>query len=192
MVATEMIWETYHERLSTFIRKYVAESTDVDDVLQEVFVKVHTHIATLREEEKLRSWVYQIARNAIMDYYRQRRQMEPIEQIEHVQVIEEDDSVFENAAHELAPCIQEMVEQLPTKYRQALLLTEYEGLTQKELSTRLGISFSGAKSRVQRARTLLKNMLLTCCNFQFDRLNHVIDYQPRHDCCEPEACCVNA
>lgn len=184
----EDIWSMYQPRLSTFIHKHIAETTDVDDVLQEVFVKVHTHISSLRDEEKLQSWMYQIARNAITDYYRQQKRNLPLETM---QEIEEDNRVFDDVVRELTPCIREMVGQLPDKYRQALLLTEYEGLTQKELSIRLGISFSGAKSRVQRAREQLKNMLLACCNFQFDRLNHVIDYQPRYVCCEPEACCLN-
>jgi RNA polymerase sigma-70 factor, ECF subfamily len=47
----------------------------------------------------------------------------------------------------------------------------------------LGISFSGAKSRVQRARAKIKEQLLDCCHFQFDRAGQIIDYQPRRDCC---------
>ncbi len=179
-MTTEDIWKVYQPRLSTFIHRHITETADVDDVLQEVFVKIHTHVASLRDEEKLQSWIYQIARNAIMDYYRhQKRNLS----LATVRKTEENDTIFDDVARELAPCIREMVEQLPEKYRQALLLTEYEGLTQKELSVRLGISFSGAKSRVQRAREQLKDMLLACCNFQFDHLNHVIDYQPRANCC---------
>ena len=180
-MTTEDIWSVYQQPLRTFIHKHLSEATDADDILQDVFVKIHMHVATLRDEEKLQSWLYQITRNAIMDYYRQQKRTVSVEQVWER---EEDDSFVDDAARELVPCIREMVEQLPDKYRQALLLTEYEGLTQKELSTRLGISFSGAKSRVQRAREQLKQMLLTCCDFQFDHLNHVIDYQPRRDCCE--------
>jgi hypothetical protein len=71
--------------------------------------------------------------------------------------------------HELLPCVAAMMDALPDAYREALRLTEYEGLSQKELSERLGISFSGAKSRVQRARAKLKQELLACCHFQFDQ-----------------------
>ncbi len=81
-----------------------------------------------------------------------------------------------------------MVERLPDDYREALLFTEYEGLTQKELAERLGVSYSGAKSRVQRAREKLKTMLLACCHFEFDRLGKVIDYQPRCACCRNQEC----
>ncbi|GHO94882.1 hypothetical protein KSF_049300 [Reticulibacter mediterranei] len=83
-----------------------------------------------------------------------------------------------------------MVLRLPVPDRQALILTEYQGLTQKELSLRLGISFSGAKSRVQRAREKLRQMLLDCCHFELDRRGHVINYQSRCQRCSEDTCCL--
>jgi RNA polymerase sigma-70 factor (ECF subfamily) len=76
-----------------------------------------------------------------------------------------------------------MVDELPETYREALRLTEYEGLSQKELSERVGISFSGAKSRVQRARAKIKQQLLDCCHFELDHAGRIIDYQPHCACC---------
>ena len=89
---------------------------------------------------------------------------------------------------ELAPSVAAMLERLPEHYREALVLTEYQGLTQKELAERLGLSFSGAKSRVQRAREKLKQLMLECCHFEFDCLGRVIDYQPRCCCCSQNTC----
>jgi RNA polymerase sigma-70 factor (ECF subfamily) len=76
-----------------------------------------------------------------------------------------------------------MIDSLPSHYREALLLTEYEGLSQKDLADRLGISISGAKSRVQRARAMLRDLLMECCHFEFDRYGTVIDYHPIACCC---------
>jgi len=90
---------------------------------------------------------------------------------------------------ELLPCVRAMVLALPDQDRQALVLTEYQRLTQKELGERLGLSFSGAKSRVQRAREKLKQELLACCHFELDRRGHILDYQPRCTCCEQPTCC---
>jgi len=81
-----------------------------------------------------------------------------------------------------------MMNSLPELDRQALILTEYRGLTQKELGERLGLSFSGAKSRVQRAREKLKQMLLACCHFELDRQGHIINYQSRCQCCSSGNC----
>jgi RNA polymerase sigma-70 factor (ECF subfamily) len=73
---------------------------------------------------------------------------------------------------------------LPEPYSQALILTEYEGLSQKEMAERLGISFSGAKSRVQRARRKLRDLLLQCCHFELDR-RAFLDYYPYCRGCNP-------
>jgi RNA polymerase sigma-70 factor (ECF subfamily) len=83
-----------------------------------------------------------------------------------------------------------MVDNLLPQDRQALILTEYHGLTQKELAERLGLSVSGAKSRVQRARERLKQQLLDCCHFELDRRGHILDYQPRCHCCVEDPCCA--
>src|SRR5204863_2532336 len=117
-----------------------------------VFLKIHTRIDTLRNEERLPSWIYQIARNAIADYYRERRATLALSEVPVLAEEAGDDDVIK----ELIPSIKAMVDNLPADYREALYLTEYQGLTQRELAERLGLSFSGAKSRVQRAREKLK------------------------------------
>jgi RNA polymerase sigma-70 factor (ECF subfamily) len=99
-----------------------------------------------------------------------------------------DELVDDDAVRELSPCVAAMVEELPEAYREALRLTEYEGLSQKALSDRLGISFSGAKSRVQRARAKIKEQLPNCCHFQFDYAGRIIEYQSRCACCASGSC----
>ena len=91
----------------------------------------------------------------------------------------------EDPEAELALSLKEIINELPEPYRQALLLTVYEGLSQRQLAESLGISLSGAKSRVQRAREKLRNMLLRCCHFEFDRRGHIVDYYQRCCCCQP-------
>jgi len=185
-VKTEDIWETFHVPLLQFIRKRVADAETAEDLLQEVFLKIHQRIETLSDVKKLESWMYQITRNSIIDYYRRNKPTTTLEEPEVLQLPEElpdDDSVSE-----LFPSIRAMMNSLPELDRQALILTEYRGLTQKELGERLGLSFSGAKSRVQRAREKLKQMLLACCHFELDRRGHVINYQSRCHCCSEGDC----
>ncbi|MHB8599284.1 MAG: RNA polymerase sigma factor SigZ [Ktedonobacteraceae bacterium] len=185
IITTENVWDTFNVNLKQFILKRVASEDNAEDILQEVFVKIHTRIHTLRDEEKLPGWIYQIARNAIYDYYRSQRDTLALQALPNAPDFIAEEMFGDSAIEELLPCIREMVERLPVEYRQALILTEYERLSQKELAERLGISYSGAKSRVQRAREKLKKMLLDCCQFQFDHSGRVIDYQPRLDCCPP-------
>ena len=161
-MTTELVWEAFHTPLQQFIRRRVSDEDTAEDVLQDVFLKIHQHMETLRDVKKLESWIYQITRNAIIDSYRNSRPTTPLEAEEVLDLPEElpDDDVVS----ELLPCVRAMVRNLPEADRQALVLTEYQGLTQKELAERLGLSFSGAKSRVQRAREKLKQQLLECCH----------------------------
>jgi RNA polymerase sigma-70 factor (ECF subfamily) len=179
LATTEKVWDEFHDRLRQFILRRVPDEQHAEDILQDVFLKVHTRIDTLRREESVPAWLYQVTRNAIIDFYRARRPLAEIPDSAY-----EPEDRLENVVLELAPCIQTMIANLPPPYREALILTEYQGLTQRELAARLNLSLPGAKSRVQRAREKLKKMLLACCHFEFDRLGRVIDYQPRCACCE--------
>ena len=183
-IASEQLWETFSRPLYQFIQRRVRDPHSAEDILQDVFLKIHTHTDTLRTQERLTSWIYQITRNAIADYYRAQRPT--AELAETILVAEE--LVDDDAVRELSPCVAAMVEELPDVYREALRLTEYQGLSQKAMSERLGISFSGAKSRVQRARAKIKEQLLNCCHFQFDYAGRIIDYQSRCGCCASGSC----
>src|SRR5258708_40237571 len=186
-LTTERLWEAFHTPLHGFIRKRVPDETVAEDLLQEVFLKIHLHIEALQDVKKLESWIYQITRNAIIDFYRSTRWTTSLDMPEVLDLPAElhDDDIIS----ELFPCVQAMVRNLPEQDRQALVLTEFQGLTQKEYGERLGLSFSGAKSRVQRAREKLKQQLLECCHFELDRRGGVIDYQPQCQCCSTRNCC---
>ena len=182
---TERVWETFHVPLQQFIRSRVSDHAIAEDLLQDVFLKIHQHVETLKDVKKLESWIYKLTRNAIIDYYRSTRPTTSLDVPEVLQLPE--DLPDEDVVSELFPSVRAMVMSLPAQDRQALILTEYQGLTQKELAERLGLSVSGAKSRVQRARAKLKQQLLDCCHFELDRRGHVIDYQPRCVCCSTGA-----
>src|SRR5215472_19249225 len=184
---TEQAWEAFHEPLHQFIRRRVSDEATAEDLLQEAFLKIHQHGSSLKDARHLESWIYQITRHLIIDSYRSRHQsMASLDAVETLDLPEElpDDDIVS----ELLPCVRAMVLALPDQDQQALILTEYQGLTQKELGERLGLSFSGAKSRVQRAREKLKQELLACCHFELDRRGHILNYQPRCDCCELTSC----
>jgi RNA polymerase sigma-70 factor (ECF subfamily) len=185
VTTTERVWETFHAPLQQFIRRRVADGAAAEDLLQDIFLKIHLHVDTLKDVKRLEGWIYQITRNAIIDYYRSAKPTMSLAGI--VDLPEE--LPADDVVTELLPCVRAMVQSLPVQDRQALILTAYQGLTQKELGERLGISFSGAKSRVQRARERLKQQLLECCHLELDRRGHILDYHPRCDCCMQEDDC---
>jgi len=180
MNTSEEIWSEYHSNLLAFIRKRVNDKVAAEDILQDVFVRIHSRIETLENRSKLESWLYQITRNTIIDFYRSRRPMEELpEWLAQPQASRE-----ENDGRELSSCLGPMIQQLPEKYRHAVQLSEIEGKTQKEIAEKESISFSGAKSRVQRGRELLKTMLHDCCKVEINAMNQIVDYDKKDGDCK--------
>lgn len=184
--STEILWENFSSHLLRFIMKNISDVHAAEDILQNVFIKIHSKIDTLKDDAKIKSWIFSIARNAITDYIRSTGcacefstySPEEFETPDRVQN-------FENTpAHEMADGLREIILSLPEKYSQALILTELEGMSQKELAEKLSISVSGAKSRVQRAKLLLKENLMKCCHFDFDKHGTITDIYPACCCCK--------
>jgi RNA polymerase sigma-70 factor (ECF subfamily) len=178
--STVEIWDEFSHKVRSFILKRVSDPQDAEDILQEVFVKIHTHLDGLQDGQYLIPWLYSIARNAVIDYYRQSRpDMELSEDLLGESEFQEQDPTAQ-----LAEGLEAMMACLPEKYRHPLVLVELKGMKQKDVAGRLGLSLSGAKSRVQRGRILLRQALLDCCHFEFDRRGNILDYSPRPDCCQ--------
>ena len=179
VMGTTEVWETFHAQLRAFIGARVGASADADDILQNVFVKIHTHIHTLRKQDRLATWVYQITRNAIIDSYRARHPHQSMP----ADLGAWDAPQESDPATQIGEYLRILVNGLAPKYRTAIILAEYNGLTSEELGRRLGLSVSGAKSRLQRARSQLRKQLLDCCRFEFDRAGNLLDYEPNPNCC---------
>lgn len=180
MNTSEEIWNKYHSNLLAFIRKRVTSKAEAEDILQDVFVRIHSRIKTLEDGEKLESWFYQITRNAIIDFYRSRRSMEKLPE----EFVQPQTSDAEDSVRELSSCLSPMIQQLPEKYRHAVLLSEIKGKTQKEIAEKENISLSGAKSRVQRGRQLLKTMLHHCCKIEINKNDQIVNYEKKDDDCK--------
>jgi RNA polymerase sigma-70 factor (ECF subfamily) len=182
-------WRELRVPLARFITRRVADPQDAEDVLQDVMLRIHRHSDELADAERISAWVHRIARNAIVDHYRRRAARPELpagtasdfDEPENG-LAEEHDS--EALRRELASCLRPLVDRLPEKHREALVLTEFEGLTQIEAARRLGISVSGAKARVQRGRAQLRTLLLDCCHVELDRRGAITDYRARQGSCE--------
>jgi len=171
--------EEVHERFDAGLRGFVAarvrDPNSAEDVVQDVYLKIQTRISTIEDEERVGAWVYRVARNAVYDFYRTSKPTQVLDKISSPTPDPSEDEMEQ----ELSATVREMLDGLSPEQKTALYLTEYEGMTQKDLAARLGISVSGAKSRVQRARARLKALLLDCCHFELDRRGKVINYYDR-------------
>ncbi len=191
---TEELWQELHDGLRVFIAKRVNDQDHVDDILQDVFVRVHRQMDSVNDPRRIVSWIYQVTRNAIIDHYRKpgRQREIPAGLSSELEVFSEVSKSSEAARRdegresrsELAGCIRPMIERLSEDYRDALTLVEIDGLTQQDAAKQMSLSLSGMKSRVQRGRKQLKQMLEDCCLIELDRRHAVVGYEQRSAGCE--------
>ncbi len=189
---TQQLWSEFGDRLRAFIARRVGSAADAEDILQDVFLRIHRHADSLQRQERLVSWLFQVTRNAIADYYRApvRRELlagapQDLERdADHaLRWMEERDEPSADAARELATCLGPMVARLPSPYREAVTLIDLEGVPQKDAALRAGLSLSGMKSRVQRGRQALEQLVHDCCQVDLDATGRVMDYQLRGSEC---------
>ncbi len=184
-------WGELEARLRPFIARRVRSQTDVDDVMQDVFLRMQRGLPSLQDDDRFGPWVYQVARSAIGDH-RRALARHPIESSAALDESEapasapgEDDGIEEIVAMYVAP----FVALLPSPYREALTLTELEGLTQREAADMMGISLSGMKSRVQRGRRALREAFEDCCKIAVDARGRIVSCEPRPDGRLPDCKC---
>jgi RNA polymerase sigma-70 factor, ECF subfamily len=153
------LWETYQQELGRFVHRRIENRMDAEDVLQDVLLKAYAKQHQMNREENALGWLFQIARHAIIDYYRsQRTVVVPLS--DDLPSLPIEDHHEEEA---LISCMVSLVECLPEKYRTALIATEFQHIPQHLLSEQLGLSYSGTKSRVQRGREQLRQLIEALC-----------------------------
>lgn len=178
---TEAIWNQFSTDLRSFIFSKVKNDHDTDDILQNAFLKIHDNINQLKDSSKVKSWIYQVTRNLVNDYFREKGKIPLKAELSGNSAAFYSGRFMDKAISDMI----EMMDELSPEYCEALCMTEIEGISQKDYAERTGLSYSGAKSRIQRAREALKNMLLQCCHYQFDKYGTVYNIEPWCCCCCP-------
>ncbi len=177
-------WSNFLARLRDYVGARV-EPGSQDDVVGDILLRLVRHQDKLAAAREPMAWVTRVAANGVIDHRRrrasERRALDAFgAEPEHKDV----DSLSDNGATtEIASCVTPLIEGLSAPYRDALKLVDIDGLAQKEAAERLGLSLSGAKSRVQRGRVKLKQGLLRCCAIELDRRGEVLAYHPRQPGC---------
>jgi len=163
------IWEQHKDKLEAFICSKVNGNDNCHDILHDLFLKITEKEERIKWLEQPASYVIKMAQNAVIDYYRLKKKNTQLQ--EGVCGISEE----LQSEYQLADCcLMSFIKGLPSLYSEALMLVELEGLSQKQLAEKLNISYTGAKSRIQRGRKMLKEAILACCPYQFDKYGNII------------------
>ena len=159
----------------------VANESDVEDLLQDILIKTYKNLPRVKDQSSIKSWLFQIANNTIIDFYRKkgREQTLTAEELE----LMDDGSEGNTAKDALVDCVVPFIEALPKDQAELLRAIDIDGQSQKEYAEKLGVSYSTLKSRVQKSRSELKAVFDHCCDFQIDRFGSIYDYNRKNDGC---------
>jgi RNA polymerase sigma-70 factor (ECF subfamily) len=172
-------WSMTLEHLRRYITSRIDDPEAAADLAQEVVAR-SLAAGALERATDLNGWLFRSAHNAVIDYYRTRRAHQGLGgDIAEMSDPEPIDLGPNQSTRELARCLQPLIEQLPAKYRDALVAVDLDGRTHDEAAAELGLSTSGMKSRVQRGRHQLRELLTNCCSVDVNRIGAIVDYAPK-------------
>ena len=177
----EDIWLKFDKELTNFVRSRVYDTDIVKDIMQEVAIKIFKQQQTLREQKKLRGWLYQITKNTIIDYFRVHHKKVPDNLYYELTQNSEKDKVDEQAIEQ---CMPAMINRLKPKDKEVLILSSLKELSLKEVANKLHLSESGAKSRIKRSKEALASELFECCNFEKNKRGEIINYHQKDKNCK--------
>ncbi|WP_028022461.1 RNA polymerase sigma factor SigZ [Enterovibrio calviensis] len=173
----ETIWGEYQSSVKAFLHAKVSNPDDVDDLLQDIVLKTYLHLEEVRDNTKIKSWLFQVANNAIIDFYRQKGKGKHLTQ---------DDLWFEHdkddVREELSECMLPFIQALPREDADMLTAIELYGQSQKAYAEKYGMNYSTLKSRLQKSRSKINALFNECCELKLDKNGSVIDYEERKDC----------
>lgn len=175
------IQHQFGDYLLNFIKSKVTSTDDAKDIYQEVILKIMNKSGQLKKAQSLKSWLFTIAKNQIIDFYRKRNHEVDLDL---VSAHSEEDVLYA----ELENCLSGFIEQLPEDYKTLIMLSEIEGRSQKELSESLGINYVTLRSKVQRGRDKIKKMIFDACVVHQDTSGRLVECLPK----STSAACGNA
>ncbi|NOH85440.1 RNA polymerase sigma factor SigZ [Vibrio sp. 03-59-1] len=175
----ESIWSVYQSSLKAFLHSRVANPEDAEDLFQEILIKTYDGFQTVTDGSKIKPWLFQIANNTIIDFYRKNNKQNDLT-ADNLWYDEQDEEQIVKA---LSHCLLPFINQLPEDDAELLIAVEIEGVSQKSYAENNGIKYSTLKSRVKKSRKKLYNLFNSCCNFSIDTQGNIMEYNPKSGNC---------
>jgi RNA polymerase sigma-70 factor (ECF subfamily) len=186
------IHNEFGHHLKNFIRSKVKSEDDVLDIYQNIILKIITRIDSLKKTDSLKSWIFTIANNQIIDHYRKIRPRVELAAVESKLAPVHLEQADSTAYQQMEGCIHSLIAQLPDEYQLVIEQSELKGVSQKELAARLDMNYVTLRSKVQRGRNRLKKMLNDSCLIEQAALGTVTNCTPRSAtaCGETDVTCT--
>ena len=175
-MTTQYIWEKYHQDIKQFVLSKVKDEHLANDLVQDIFIKIHTKLDTLKDKNKLKSWIFSTANYAVIDYFRSKKKPGEI-------YSPKEDTEDEQDEHHTRDCLYGIIKRLPKKYRDPLFLADIKGMKQADVAKQLKMQLPTTKSRIQRARKLIAEGYMACCDFKMNQKGLLVgEMKDKEDC----------
>jgi RNA polymerase sigma-70 factor (ECF subfamily) len=181
----EHMWREVIAQLRGFVRRRIADPERAEDLVGDILLRIHENLGSVDDRERLSHWVSRVARNAVIDEYRRaaRAREHPVPEPEDVVArAENGDDDASVVLDELARCLRPLLGGLPPEQQRAVQMIDLDGVSQAGAARREGISLSGMKSRVQRGRRRITELLGQCCILTLDARGVPMGYARSRDC----------
>ena len=172
-------WKNLSDKLYKFILRKIKDKEIAKDILQDVLLRILEKKDTMKNSDNYEGWIFQITRNLLIDYFRKNNRNIDFSLLQN----NESNSNSSNIYERFTASLNEFIKDLPPKYKEPLILSDIQGLNQKIIAEKLNLTLTGTKSRIQRARKLLKDNFWECSSFEFDSYGKVIDFHPKGNSC---------
>jgi RNA polymerase sigma-70 factor, ECF subfamily len=178
----DQLYTDFKGVLFSYIKSKVSNLHDAEDILHDTFIKIAANLDSVNRSEKLRSWIFTVTRNNIMDYYRKKNGGSVNIALTDEVSGEPPEEEYNDITKGLDCCLMNFLNQLPAEYRSILIDVELNGAKQKDLVDKYELAYPSIRSRVQRGREKLKQILLNCCNVEWDNRGNVLEVQKKNGC----------
>jgi RNA polymerase sigma-70 factor, ECF subfamily len=155
-----VIIDRYEDKMKRYSRKFLLNPDDINDIVQEIFIKAYTNIQSFDIKRKFSSWIYRIAHNHLVNYLRKKRVILPLLNLDTFfpHSIKTNETEDEINRQEIKDSINKSLDQLNIKYKEPLILYYFQELSYKEISDILKIPVSTVGIRIKRAKEQIKNI----------------------------------
>jgi RNA polymerase sigma-70 factor (ECF subfamily) len=170
------IWQEYHKKLFSFIKTRVSSQEDAEDILQDVLLKTYNYCLEKNEINNLKAWLFTLAKNSIVDYHK--RIFKNVGLYFEISYDQNEYFDFNDAIQYVVPILK----LLPEKYAIPLQMSDIEGIDQKEIAFKLGLTLTNTKSRIQRGRIKLKSRFLECCDLYYSENGEIENLTIKPSC----------
>ena len=169
------LWAGYQDAMRAYVLKKTKNPEVANDLTHDILLKIHKTCCSEKEIKNVRSWLFQIAYNTMMDHFNSQKNASPA-QVSSPELIQDD--MYQEMAEFIAP----LINLLPEKYAIPLRMSDIDGRRQQDIADHLQQSLTATKSQIQRARKLLKTEIHSCFNIKERKSSGLVDFEVKQSC----------